>query len=222
MDLNVLKAIANANAAGAVFYVSQAEGMPLVQNSPPLITVDPSQRDPNDAGKVAATLTVDGAKAVTEAGHSDEHTKPMATYAVQSGGLELPKVKRGFGKGGGGGAPVKYPFETMNIGDYFFVANADVAKGDAFKTMGSAVGSANQRFAEPTGQEKTVTRAKRGPDNKAIKGPDGKNMMETVTLPEKRQTKHFVVRAVEAGKTYGAFTAPSDGAVVARLELPTK
>lgn len=219
MDLNVLRAVANATAANAAFYVSQADGMPLVQHNPPLITVDASQRDPNDNGKVKATLTDAGAVMLADEGQANTHIKPVSTYAVQSGGLELPKVQRGFGKGGGGGAPTKYPFETMQIDDYFFVADTEVNKGNAFKTMGSAVGSANQRFSEPTGETHEVTRAKRGSDNKAVKGADGKNVMETVTLPVKKQTRHFVVRAVEAGKQYGSFTAPANGAVVARMEL---
>jgi len=81
--------------------------------------------------------------------------------------------KRGFGKGGGGGAPTKYPFETIGkLVREFFVANSEVAKGNAHKTMGSAVGSANQRFAVGTGEQETVERVKRGADHKAIKGAE--------------------------------------------------
>lgn len=223
INITVLRSIANANAAGTVIYVSPAEGVDLVRHVPPLITVDGNNKDPQDANKIAATITEDGGKYL--AAHSEsnaEHTKPGAQYSVQSGGLELPKITR---QGGfGGGAPTKYPFETMNVGDHFFVANTDVAKGDAVKTMGSAAGSANQRFAEDIVvdgviQTHTVTRAKRGSDHKSVKGPDGKNVMETVTVNKKRFTKKFVVRPVKAGVTYGSWTAPADGAVVARIEI---
>jgi len=221
INVAILRAIANANAANTVIYVSPAEGMDLVKHQPPLITVDGSNKDPNDANKIAAHITDDGAKYLASA--NNETAKSSTHFAVQSGGLELPKIKRAFG--GGGGAPTKYPFETMIVGDFFFVANTDVAKGDAVKTMGSAAGSANQRFAEDiviNGEIQTeqVTRAKRGEGNKAIKGPDGKNVMETVTVNKKRFTRKFVVRPVKAGVKYGEWTAPADGAVVARVALP--
>jgi hypothetical protein len=222
INVAILRAIANANAANTVIYVSPAEGMDLVKHQPPLITVDGSNKDPNDANKIAAHITDDGAKYLDSV--NGETAKPSAHFAVQSGGLELPKIKRAFG--GGGGAPTKYPFETMQVGDFFFVANTDVAKGDAVKTMGSAAGSANQRFAEDiviNGEIQTeqVTRAKRGEGNKAIKDPaTGKNVMETVTVNKKRFTRKFVVRPVKAGVKYGTFEAPADGAVVARVALP--
>lgn len=223
INISVLRAIANANAAGTVIYVSPTEGVDLVRHVPPLIIVDGNNKDPEDANKIAATITEDGGKYLAAHGESNEHTKPVTMYAVQSGGLELPKITR---QGGfGGGAPTKYPFETMAVGDYFFVANTEVSKGDAVKTMGSAAGSANQRFAEDIVidgviQTHTVTRAKRGSDHKSVKGADGKNVMETVTVNKKRFTKKFVVRPVKAGVVYGTWTAPADGAVVARVALP--
>lgn len=216
MNVELLRSIANATAANSVVYVSQADGLPLVQEK--LISVDPATRDPNDATKIAAHITEAGVNYLNKnAGHTQQ--KPIAastTFTVESGGLELPKIKRGFGKGGGGGAPTKYPFETMQVNDHFFVPNTEVSKGNAYKTMGSAVGSANQRFAVGTGEHETVKRTKRGSDHKAIKGPDGKNVMEEVTIEKKKFTKKFVVRAVEGGKTYGSWSAPADGAVVMR------
>lgn len=215
MNVELLRAIANATAANSVVYVSQADGMPLVQEK--YITVDPSVRDPNDATKIASHITEAGVNYLNQnAGHTQQKAIAASTFTVESGGFELPKIKRGFGKGGGGGAPTKYPFETMQVNDHFFVANTEVSKGNAYKTMGSAVGSANQRFAVGTGEHETVKRTKRGPDHKAIKGPDNKNVMEEVTIEKKKFTKKFVVRAVEGGKTYGSWTAPAAGAVVMR------
>lgn len=216
MNTEILRAIANATAASSVMYVSQAEGLPLLQNNPPLIAVDANQRDPNDPNKVAAQVTEAGVHYLNDqTGHTQN--KPVAAFSVQSGeGFVLPKVTRGGG--GGHGAPTKYPFDTMQVGNIFFVANTDVAKGDATKTLSSAVGAANQRYMEETGEHKTVTRAKRGEDRKAIKGPDGKNVTETVTIPVKKSTRKFTLRRVEGGKTYGSFVAPADGAVVLRTE----
>lgn len=213
MNTELLKSIGNAQAANALFYVSQAEGMPLVQHSPPLITVDPSKVDPADASRISAALTDAGAKFVAE------QAQPKATgINLQVGtGFVRPKAKRGGGRGTG--APVKYPFDTLEIGQFFFVPNSEVAKGDAFKTLGSAVGSANQRYSEGTGEFEQVTRAKRGPDHKTVKDAEGKNVMEEVTLEKKRSLRKFVVSKVEAGKSYGEFTAPADGAVVMRVEV---
>lgn len=218
MDTTLLKKIADAQAAGQPFYVSQAEGLPLVQNNPPLIVVDGTKSDPNDNTKIAAQVTADGAKLLTAppvaAGNGATHAASTA-FTVQSGFVP-PKIKRGGGFGAG--APTKYPFETMDVGGFFFVANTDVSKGDAMKTLSSAVGSANERFKEDTGQTETKTRAKRGKDHKTVKDETGKNVMETVTLPVRKSTRKFGVRAVEAGKVYGQFTAPSNGAVAYRVE----
>lgn len=218
MDMNVLRAIANANAANTMVYVSKDDGVPLINAG--YIEIDPNAVDPSDANKRGARITEAGAKALANGGADQNATKPMSTYAVQTGGIELPKAERGFKKGhSGGGAPSKYPFDTMNIGEFFFVANSAVKGGDAVKTLGSAAGSANQRFAEGTGEFEQVNRAKRGPDHKAIKGPDGKNVMESVSVEKKRYTRKFVVRPVKANVQYGPFTAPADGAVIARVAV---
>lgn len=213
----LLSAIATASAANTVVYVSQADGLPLMQHQPPLIAIDPNQADPSDTSKRAARITDAGVEYL----NTQEQAKSHSTFAVQSGGFERPKATR---KGGfGGGAPSKYPFETMAVNDHFFVADSDVEKGDAVKTLSSAAGSANQRFAVEQKDEngnvkmKTVTRAQRDSKRRAIKGPDGKNVMETVSIPDKVFTRKFAVSPVEAGKTYGSFTAPANGAVVQRI-----
>jgi hypothetical protein len=214
MSINVelLRAIGNATSAGVPVYVSQADGLPLIQHQPPLIQVDPNKVDPNDATKIAATLTTDGAKLLING-----HAKPTANVVVAAGFVR-PKVKRGGGRGTG--APVKYPFDTIEIGQGFFIANSEVSKGDAFKTMSSAVGSANQRYSELTGEKEQVTRAKRGPDHKTIKNADGTNVMETVTVEKRRPLRKFVVNKVEKDVEYGSFKAPDDGAFVMRVEIP--
>jgi hypothetical protein len=219
MNVELLRAIANATAANTVVYVSKEDGLPLLQNIPALIDVNANQTDPEDASKVAARITEAGVSYLAaNAGHAQN--KSMSAFAVQSGGLVLPKVKRG---GFGSGAPVKYPFDTMGVNDYFFVANTAVSKGDAFKTMGSAVGSANQRYQvdvieNGVPKTKVVERVKRGEGNKALKDANGQNVKETVTVNEKQSKRKFTVRAVQAGVEYGSFKAPADGAVIVRSE----
>lgn len=220
MNIELLRAIANASAANTVVYVDAPNGKPLLDAG--YITVDMNNKDAE--GKIAATITdagvtfLNGQGVQQPAGKSVSH----ASFQVQTAKIELPKIKRG---GSHGGAPTKYPFDTLEVGQFFFVANSAVDKGDAVKTLGSAAGAANQRYSEPVVENgvvkmKQVTRAKRGEGNKAIKDPaTGKNVTETVMVEEKRQTRHFAVRPVKAGVQYGEFTAPADGAVVVRMPL---
>ena len=98
MDMTVLRAVANATAANSVMYVTAAEGKPLLDAG--YIAIDPANRDPNDANKIAATVTDVGVKALNGA---TAHTPSTSTFAIQKGGIELPKVERGFKKGVGGG-----------------------------------------------------------------------------------------------------------------------
>ena len=216
MNKDLLTSIANATAASTILYISASDdAKALVQAG--YIEVNKDMVDPEDNTKVAARVTDAGVQYLNSQGQNpNEGKKPMSNYEVQSGGFEAPKAKRG---GGGAGAPSKYPFATMEVGAFFFVGNGDVAKGDAYKTLGSVTASANDRFSEETGVMKTVKRAQRDPNDKkkALKGPDGKNIMETVEVAEKRQLKKFKVSRVEGGKQYGSFTAPSDGAVVSRV-----
>lgn len=213
LNINLLRAIANATAVGAVVYVSRDDGMPLLKHEPSLIVVNTEDVDPTDPHKVGAKITEAGVKLL-----NSEAPKPVTSTYQVSTGLVLPKVKRGGG--GGGGAPTKYPFETMNVGDHFFVPDSDVKEGNALKTLGSAVGSANQRYSEEIpGTEHQVERAKRGADHKTIKDHAGNNVMETVIKLRKKQLRKFVIRGVEAGKQYGDFVAPADGAVVMRVPV---
>lgn len=221
--LEILRKIGAATAAGQLFYVSQAEGLPLIQHNPALIAVDMAKVDPSDASKVSAILTEAGARMAAQADAPAAQAAPAAAQTAPASkpailtGFVAPKLKRGGG--GGAGAPTKYPFDGLEVGQFFFIADSAVEKGDAFKTLSSAVGSANQRYMEETGAVKEVERAKRGKDNKAIKGPDGKNVMEKVTLPVKRSLRKFIARKVEANVKYGDWTAPANGAAVQRVVI---
>ena len=90
MDLNVLRAVANATAANSFHYVTAAEGRPLAEAG--LITVNVDNRDPNDNAKVAATVTEAGVAKL----NAGNHTPAMSTFAIQKGGIELPKTERGL------------------------------------------------------------------------------------------------------------------------------
>ena len=79
----------------------------------------------------------------------------MAKFEIKSG-IEIPPVTREF-KG-----QEKYPFSELEVGQCFFVADADVESGDAKKTMASAISAAHIRFSvrAANGAMRTVDKGK--------------------------------------------------------------
>lgn len=204
IDVELLKKIA----AGIVAYISKEDGMPLLKQE--LISVDTT--DLNEKGDARVALTEKGNAMVSGNGAA---VTAATGYGVIKGAV-LPPSKRGNAKGGG--APTQYPFDQLEVGDTFFVPKSDKHPNPE-KTLGSTVSSANMRYAEKTGEIKTVTRNKRGAKNKLIKDEQGNPISETVQLPVYRFTRRFSLRPVEAGKTYGNWVAPADGVLIARVEL---
>ncbi|HNA21767.1 MAG TPA: hypothetical protein PLN40_10200 [Agitococcus sp.] len=197
-------------ASGAVTHISKDDGLPLLEHNPQLIEVNTNMLD--DAGNAAVRLTDAGKKMIN--GNDTSPVVSDAKYAVISNAV-LPASKRGGGKGG---APVVYPFDSLEIGQSFFVPVSDKHK-DPVKTLGSTVSSANMRYAIDTGETKTVTRTKRGEKNRAVLDENGEKVKETVEVPVYKYTRRFSIRPVEAGKTYGNWVAPANGALIARVEL---
>ena len=210
MDKLLAEIVAN-DAAGVQSYVS-VEAKPLVDAG--LIEVNIEVK--NDAGQVLARATEAG-KAKVAAGGSTEQAKPSgSTHAVIVTGAVLPPAKK-RGNSSGSGAPTKYPFADLEVGGMFFSPNSDHAKGDAVKALGSTVSAQNDKYSEPTGEMRTITRAVRDKQTKkAVLNEDGSKKQETVQLPVKKYNRKFTIRPVVGGQTYGNWVAPSDGALVAR------
>lgn len=226
LNVGLLKRIADATELNQPFYVAkEPDVLALVGHNPQLIEVNPSIPDPTDASKAACRVTEAGK--VYLASQQAPAGSPQAAVTSQApqssafsilSGVELPKVKR---KGGGAGAPVKYPFEAMTIGQSFFVPASDKQPNPA-KSLGSTISSANLKYCAVRDGDQTVTRTKRGDGNKAMVGPDGNNVQETVTIPKYKYTAEkgkFTLRPVEGGKTYGGWTAPTNGAIVQRVAV---
>jgi len=207
MNIDKLKEIVANDAAGAPSYVSAAVGKPLVDAG--LIEVNTAMTNPADASEVACRSTDAGKAKVAEA------PKSAGNYQIITGAALPPPKKRG--NSSGSGAPTKYPFADLPVGGSFFSANTEHAKGDAVKALGSTVSAQNDKYAEPTGEMKTVTRAVRDPQTKKAKiGDDGKKITETVQLPVKKYNRKFTIRPVVGGEKYGEWIAPADGALIAR------
>jgi hypothetical protein len=200
-----------------VQFVSKSEGEALLMHIPPLIEVNLAMTDPVDATKVRCRITSAGASFLTNHVNplndvQDKEKLVVSNFGIIDGAV-LPVSKRG---GGGGGAPIKYPFDQLQVGQSFFVP-ATAKLPNPLKTLGSTISSANIRYADKIG-EKEVTRAKRGKKNKLVLDANGQKIMETKTVPEYKFNRKFSIRGVEAGKSYGNWTAEASGALIQRVE----
>lgn len=202
-------------------FVSAVASQPMTAHVPPLVEVNQAMVDPTDPSKFATRATPEAtaylAASVTDA--ANPATLPAgapvkSAYAIITN-AELPASKRRGGHSHG--APAKYPFAELPVHGSFFSANTEHKKNDAVKALGSTVSAQNNKYAEATGETKTVTRAVRDPKtHKAVLNTDGTKQTETVNLPKKKYARKFTIRPVEAGKIYGGWTAPADGALIAR------
>lgn len=188
---------------------TQVVGQPLVEMG--LIEVNTADTDEN--GAAAARLTQKGIDGMPVAKNAvADAPAAKSAYALIDNAV-LPESKRGFGRVAG---TSKYPFADMNVGQTFFVTNAEVEGGDALKKLTSTVSSMNNKYRTDTGEKETKERTKRGEKNKAELDAAGNKIKETVTVPVYKQERKFSIRGVKAGKTYGGWTAPADGALVGR------
>jgi hypothetical protein len=218
VDVAKLKAIVEATAAGTAVYVGQVVGQPMLAHNPPLIEINTAVQNPADPTEVICRSTPAAADYLKAApATSGDKLK----YAIITN-AELPAPKR-RGNSSGSGAPTKYPFAELEVNASFFSANSEHKNKDAVKALGSTVSAQNDKYSEQVvkdgvPQTKTVTRAVRDKQTKKAKlNPDGSKVTETVELPVKKYNRKFTIRPVEKGKTYGGWTAPENGALIARI-----
>lgn len=209
LNKTVITALKKINETGRA---TREVGEPLVQMG--LIEVNPSDID--ESGAALARLTQKGIDGMGTANkNANANAAPSASKFALIDNAKLPESKRGFGRTAG---VSKYPFAEMNVGQSFFVGNNEVDGGDAVKKLTSTVSNMNNKYrTEVPGQTETKTRTKRGEGNKAIKDENGNPVKETVTVPAYNQLRKFSIRPVKGGEAYGGWTAPADGALIARV-----
>lgn len=209
LNKTVIAALKKINETGRV---TREVGEPLVQMG--LIEVNPSDIDDN--GAALARLTQKGIDGMGTANkNTNANAAPSASKFALIDNAKLPESRRGFGRTAG---VSKYPFAEMNVGQSFFVGNNEVDGGDAVKKLTSTVSNMNNKYrTEVPGQTETKTRTKRGEGNKAVKDENGNPVKETVTVPVYTQDRKFSIRPVKGGEAYGGWTAPADGALIARV-----
>jgi hypothetical protein len=214
INLPLLSMIAAATAAGGFHYVTKDEASPLLSHVPQLIEVNTNMIE-EGTGKAAARATSAGT-AMTQTAQSGAAVPGVvmpSPFGIIKGAI-LPPSRRGEGLRGGG-APKQYPFDTMEVGDSFFVPVSE-KHPDPLKTLGSTVSSANMRFAEETGEMRKVHRKVRGKDRKATVDGAGNFVYEDVEIPVYKHTRKFEIRGIEGGKQYGQYVAPANGALISR------
>ena len=177
-------------AAGANgMFVPESVYAPLVEAG--LVEINPGMTDEN--GYVATRATQAGIEALDNGETIGNNATSEATSATAATG-ETQKVKTMFkiedsipvptisGRGRGGNV---YPFDQLEVGQSFFVANSE-DKPNAAKSLASTVSSATARYAVASEDGATKTNKK------------------GETVPVMVETRKFVVRSVEENGVKGA------------------
>lgn len=139
-----------ATQAGQFVYTSPEFHDPLIAEGK--VEINPAMVD-ND-GKIAtrAILAEETDKPKEDTPVTQPTTKPV--FAIKTAS-ELPTRTRKPG-GNREGRPSVYPFDALEINQYFFVPDSATKSGDAGKSLASTVAAANVRYAKPVeGQTRT-------------------------------------------------------------------
>ncbi len=187
----VVVTLADIVAAGAegVFTVPSIH-TPLVEKG--LVEINPAMVDA--AGFIATRATQAGIEAVNG-------PAPIASSCFQiENNVPIPAVV-----GRGRADATVYPFDSLQVGQSFFVPNTE-KKPDAAKSMASTVSSAVARYAipDPSGATKTVPvkQYQVEPNGKIALDANGKRIVLSETtkqVPVMIRKREFVLRAVEGG-----------------------
>lgn len=177
-------------AAGANgMFVPESVYAPLVEAG--LVEINPSMT--NEAGEVATRATQAGIESLDNGENVGDNANTEATSTTAETG-KTQKVKTMFkiedsipvptisGRGRGGNV---YPFDQLEVGQSFFVANSE-DKPNAAKSLASTVSSATARYAvaDESGATKTTKKGE--------------------VVPVMVETRKFIVRSVEENGVKGA------------------
>lgn len=167
--LETLQIIAKAmEQAPGYAFMSEASTKALVKQG--LVQVDRNVQD--DDFRIATALTDAGytfLNSNTEAAPASTPVKASPMFEIKSAPIPQTVRKSGAGR------KQKYPFDALEVGQYFFVP-ATEKQPDPAKSLGSVVTTANKRYAVQTGEMK-----------KNRKGED---------VPKLAYTRKFIVRPI--------------------------
>lgn len=222
--------LAQANAAAAQPAVEQ----PVPAQAAPVAT-EPVQAAPTEPVQAAPVQTAPVTQPVAQSQAAPVQTQPMqqapattapatataATNSIQASqstrtefqvlsNVPKPPRAQSTGNTGGGGRKSKYPYESLEIGQCFFVADSDYPGGDAHKAIASSVAAANRRHRVPKiiGYENNQPQYQiQMKDGQPVKAKDGSTKFVTIN------TKRFRSYKTDANHPSGA------GALVYREAL---
>ena len=169
----------------------------------------------NEAGEIATRATQAGIESLDKGNSNADNTNSQTAETGTTKKVKtMFQIKKGFSalnitiKGRGRGGKV-YPFEQLEIDEYFFVANSE-DKPNAVKSLASTVSCATARYAVGTGEFKTVKVKDYQTDEKGekVKTADGKFVVIGEHDEQRevmRETRKFVVRSGEEDGVNGAF-----------------
>lgn len=149
-----LAQVVDATKAGEIVYTSAEFHTPFVESGD--MEVNPDMTDAN--GNIATRATP---KALNQMTESAIQTAPVAAakakpvFEIKTGAI--PERTRASGGSRAGRTPV-YPFDQLEVNQYFFVPNDPNAKAPAAKSLASSVAGANERFSEVIEGETRVNR----------------------------------------------------------------
>lgn len=160
--LSVLAQVINASKTDSGFeYVVENAPAVKVLIEAGLIEVNPTPEGLNEAGERQARPTTAGVEyaatgefVAASADLNDTGAAGSGTDAKAVKAKPVLTIAKGIAIPGRTRAPsaAKYPFEDMQIGDSFFIADSEVTNGDAYKTLTSTISGTNLRYSEATGE----------------------------------------------------------------------
>lgn len=193
VNVELLRSIADATKIDSFVYTADAHSAPLIAAG----YAEVNRLMTNDKGEKATRATPAGIEYAAQQGAtSANQTETERTAATGNEGrsaftivkgVEPPKPKRG------GRSGMVYPFDSMEVGDSFFVP-ATNEKPNPAKSLASTVSSATARYAVKDGTKQVP---KRDANGNEIPG-------QFDTVDNYRNTRVFVARAVEDGAPWGS------------------
>lgn len=172
---------ATLDAGRGFVYLPESVYAPLVEQG--LVEANTGMQNPDNANEYAVRATEKGKQSImSNEGQTNAPATSKGNFEVAKGFSALGIVS----KRRSGGAGTTYPFDTMEVDEYFFIP-ATAERPNPAKSMASTVSSATARYAKPAADG--ATRVNR-------KGQ---------TVPVMVETRKFAVKSAEKDGVAGAY-----------------
>lgn len=147
-----LAAVIDATKAGGFLYTPAEFHQPLVESGDVEVNAEMVEDGTGNLATRATAKHLESKDAMTEAKTPEAAAKP--SFVIET--VPMPEKKASVSGLRAGRTPI-YPFDALEIGQSFFVADKSADK-PAFKAMASTVAGANARFTEEIAGQTRVNR----------------------------------------------------------------